>query len=1155
MQSFDGNIRLTATDLANHLACRHLTQLDRRAAAGELVRPVRYDPVLETLVERGQDHERAYVEHLQSADTKVIDVRDCDEQQAHQHTIAAMAAGVDVIVQGVLANDRWYGRPDLLLRVTTASRWGAWSYEVADTKLALGTRGGTILQLCLYSELLAEQQGSLPAAMYVVKPGEPFNVERLRILDYIAYYRKVKRALEVAALEVPAADIYPHPVAHCEICNWWSVCNGRRRDDDHLSFVAGIQKLHIGELSRQGITTLHGFATGDEPLREAPQRGSVAAFRRVHRQAQIQHRGRTTGQLAYEMLSLEPKRGFQLLPEPSPGDLFFDIEGDIHVRGGGLEYLLGFAWLEKKGGKPNYVARWALSRTNEKQAFEEFIDLVIARRRKHPGMHVYHYAPYEQVALKRLAMRHATREEEVDQLLRGNRLVDLYAVVRQGLRASVEGYSIKLLEAFYGYHRTADLESARRALHRIERALELDRTGEITDEVRQVVEAYNRDDCLSALALRSWLEQRRQDLVDGGHQVPRPGSQDGAASDDIQQRNEEVAAVFDRLVEGLPAEGRTEDENARWLLAHLLDYFRREDRCVWWEYFRLQGLEQDELVNEKDALTGLRYECELPLEGRARTPTHRYRFPLQETQIGDGDCLVEVGGEAVGTVAYIDVHSGILDIKKRGDAVDRHPNAVFSFTRIKPAPLPESLLSFARLVADHVVQRPPRDARYSLLAKQRPRFKKRNLLPAIATADVAAQLALDLDQSVLPIQGPPGAGKTYTGSQMICQLAKAGKRIGVTAVSHKVIAHLLNEVYVRTGGRLRVAHKISGLFPGYPSDVEVLESNDEALQALEEGMVVGGTAWLWARPDAEGKLDYLFVDEAGQTSLALTLAAGRAARNLVLLGDPRQLEQPQQGAHPEGAEVAALSHLLDGHDTLPADRGLFLEDTWRLHPKLCQFTSELYYEGRLRSRPGLERQAILGSSPFSGAGLAYVPVVHEGNQNRSVEEGKVVRSIFEMLLDGGHAWRNNKEETFPLAVSDILVVAPYNAQVDLLQSVLPEGARVGTVDKFQGQQAPVVIYSLASSSVDDAPRGMEFLYNANRMNVATSRARCRVVLVASPELFQPECMTPVQIRLANGFCRFMEMADLIVVDVEPRQLPATGTQIADDLAARGYNGP
>ena len=389
-----------------------------------------------------------------------------------------------------------------------------------------------------------------------------------------------------------------------------------------------------------------------------------------------------------------------------------------------------------------------------------------------------------------------------------------------------------------------------------------------------------------------------------------------------------------------------------------------------------------------------------------------------------------------------------------------------------------------------------------------------------------------LDCSALAIQGPPGSGKTFTGARMICELARQGKKVGVTATSHKVIRNLLLEV-VRAANEaglegLNCMQKVNGKPETASPGITLAADNAQPLAALRGGVqIVGGTAWLWSRDDYFEAVDVLFVDEAGQMSLANVLAVSQAAKNVVLLGDPQQLEQPIKGSHPDGAAVSALEHLLAGHKTIPLDMGLFLEKTWRLHPKLCEFTSEVFYEGRLRPREGLERQRIEGHPWLGDSGLWFIPVAHDGNQNASPEEVECVAGLVASLVQTGVYWTDDKRQSRPLRLDDVLIVAPYNAQVSDLANRLPRNARVGTVDKFQGQQAPVVIYSLTTSSPEDAPRGMEFLYSLNRLNVATSRAQAILIVVGSPRLLEPECHSPRQMQLANALCRYAEISRVV----------------------------
>jgi uncharacterized protein len=394
---------------------------------------------------------------------------------------------------------------------------------------------------------------------------------------------------------------------------------------------------------------------------------------------------------------------------------------------------------------------------------------------------------------------------------------------------------------------------------------------------------------------------------------------------------------------------------------------------------------------------------------------------------------------------------------------------------------------------------------------------------------------VELNQEVLAIQGPPGTGKTYTGGQMICDLVAAGKRVGVAATSHKVIRNLLDAAAKESAKRkraVRLAHKVKideaeegdG---GESSAVRLLGSNDEAHQALTSGTVdvLGGTPWLWARSEFTKSVDVLFIDEAGQMSLANALAITQATRALVLLGDPQQLDQPKKGSHPDGVEVSVLEHILDGAQTMPERQGVFLAETWRFGSSICGYTSEVFYEGRLRPTAAqqVEKQRLVGG-PVEGAGLFVLDVSHDGNRNGSDEEVQAVVTLIEKLLAKNSRWISHKGHEKRLAPEDVLVVSPYNVQVSRLSEAVPQGVRCGTVDKFQGQEAPVVIYSMATSTPEDAPRGMEFLYSLNRFNVATSRAMCAAIVVASPRLFEPECKTPRQMQLANALCRYREMA-------------------------------
>ena len=728
---------------------------------------------------------------------------------------------------------------------------------------------------------------------------------------------------------------------------------------------------------------------------------------------------------------------------------------------------------------------------------------------------------------------HALFEKDLDDLLREKRFVDLHAAFKEALLASVEVYSLKELEKFTRYTRNTALHDASAARKTVEIALEMNDFKSIPNATQNVVESYNQDDCLATEALHGWLESMRSSLAEKGHEFQRPVAEPEEVSEKLRDDERRSQLLFDDLIKQLPDERVTEEHKAKWLLAHQLDYFRREDKSAWWEYFRLHSLEYEDQLAERKAIGGLQFIEEL--RGKPGTiPTHRYSFPAQEVGLKEGDKLHEVNGKQIGSVVEVHLENNTIDIKKTRETVPAHPSAVHVYDRIGPGSLWTSIMNFAAAVCEDGL-----DPKFSyhgakdLLMNRKPRLKdgtnNAEVLPGENTVDAAIRIALNLDRSILSIQGPPGAGKTFTGAKMITELVKAKKKVGVTGISHRVITTLfekVKELVDKEKTEIHFAHKISNSKLDYMPDwIAQIKETKKILAALDQGTVIGGTAWLWSSSDMFGSVDYLFIDEAGQMSLSQALAASSGARNVILLGDPQQLEQPQRGAHPEGSDIAALTYLLEGKPTMPEGKGLFLDITYRIHPSIAKFTSEIFYEGKLTSLPELENQRIVGGTPFDGAGLFYVPVDHVGNQNRSPEEVDTIAIIVVKLLDTGE-WIDDKKEKGKLTPQDILIVAPYNAQVSALIERLP-GMRVGTVDKFQGQEAPVVIYSMTSSSHEEAPRGMDFLYNPNRLNVATSRAKCICMLVASPRLMEPDCRTVDQMKWANALCRYRELASIV----------------------------
>jgi predicted RecB family nuclease len=1133
---------LSATDIANFLSCRHLLTLERAESRGEIQKPFFRDPGVELFRELGNRHETQYLQHLICKRGGQIariptDIRWSD---AVDRTTEAIQSGADIIYQATFQDGPWGGRSDFLIRVDRPSLLGDFSYEIVETKLARSAKVRAILQLCFYSELLSKIQGVQPEWMHVVLGGETMP-EKFLVSHHIAFFRKIKRDFEEASRN--PTNTYPEPVELCDVCDWFPLCDKRRRDDDHLSLVAGITKLQRKELGSRNINSVARLACLTLPPSLKFDRIGDVALIRVREQARVQVRGRTEGSIVHELLGpVEKQRGLAALPAASPGDIFLDFEAVPFAFETGLEYLIGAVLVsEQPGAEPRYQSLWSFEPSAEKKAFELFIATVMERWERYSDLHIYHYAPYEQSAIKRLAGRHGTCAEEVDRLLRAGIFVDLYRIVRQALRASVESYSIKRVEALYAFTRSITPRDSVIALQTFEVLMTLGSGEEASKEVLATIEAYNRDDCFSALRLRDWLEDRRRAVETAlGRPLPRPETKSGDPGENLAGRLDTARIIMADLMNGLPSEQKdwNNEHYGRWLLAQMMEWHRREEKSSWWEYFRLCELSDSELQEENGPLGGLIYSGVVGQEKKSLI--HRYSFPPQDHMLDRARAVHNPRTKkSAGDVIAIDDLNLAIDLKRGASSTVPHPTALIPNDIVNSDVLRESLMRLGLWVAANGIDGPGQyRAQRDLLLRRPPQSLTIALDAVIDNNGQLTEAAKDLivrlsqEASVLPVQGPPGSGKTFTGARMIVELVRRGCRTGITAVSHKVISNLLYQVCAvarQTGVQLRAVQKSDGADGCSDPAVTQLEDNRavfEVFDGLENGeaLVAAGTPWLWARSEMADSVDVLFIDEAGQMSLANVLAVSQAARSSVLLGDPQQLDQPQKGIHPPGADGSAFDHLLQGRATITPKQGLFLAETHRLHPDICAFTSELFYEGRLKPRPENQRQRVNSTGPIDGTGIRFVPVVHSGNKSESQEEIERISESIEDLLSKGSSWTNKVGKTTNLSLKDILIVAPYNAQVTALRRELPPGARVGTVDKFQGQEAPVVFYSMTTSIPEDAPRGMEFLYSLNRFNVAISRALCVAVLVASPALFQVECKTPRQMELANAFCRYLEMA-------------------------------
>jgi predicted RecB family nuclease len=1146
MLTTEAGLVISPTDLVDLLECEHRSALNHALALKLPGVPTPESGGAALITKHGVAHEQAALANLQNRyGSGLIEIglpapHHDALAKAAEETRVALESGAPAVYQAVFYHDGFYGRADFVI----ASEQG---YEPHDTKLARHATPAAVLQLTAYADAIRRAGHPTGPSMHLVLGDD--STHAFPIADFLPLVDHLRTRLR-ARLALPAAlpaRIWADERPACATCRFARSCATGRESARDLSLVAGIRTDQRRKLAAAGLGTIDALANATATDR--PTDMSTATFGALRSQAAlqvIQDNSRTeddpTGKVAYEVLS---PNVLAALPTPSPGDIFFDMEGDpFALAGEGLEYLFGAITINQD---EEFTPFWAHSRAQEKAAFEAFVDFALARLAEHPGAHVYHYAPYEVSALKRLAALHGTREEAVDTLLRTGALVDLYAVVRKALRVSQRSYSIKYLEPLYmPESRSGEVKNAVSSIEAYEEYLTLLELGD-TEQAAVVLDGikdYNAYDCVSTHRLYRFLLDVRDEAGIESH-IPDESAVDTLINETEEQlaaerraeRAARLAAVVDPLMAGLPDNpvDATEDEKARALLAAAVGYHRRETNPAWWDFFRQVGAPLPDLEVDNT--------CAVPVSVRTDDwvmPSGRVRNAKREVHaITDPDRPHPFGhGESVRLLYPGTPHSWTRKAEVIAESADRvvllesvkpdeldslRPIAILPGDPVKPAPKDDAVYELAQTVVDQLPVLPPHPG-IDLLRRTPPRLVSGGLPQGEDLVATVISAVDALDGSTLAVQGPPGAGKTYLAGRLIAHLIQRGKTVAVTSTSHKAVENVLSAAKA-AGRELGVPIPCAKRAKGKP-DQDCLWDQPKDNPALVRwrneqggGHLVGGTAWTFANAALrEQPFDVLIIDEAGQFALADALAVSTCTRNLVLLGDPQQLPQVVQGTHPAGADASALGHLLGDADVIPADLGYFMDQSRRMHPNVCAPVSRLSYAGLLHAHPTAAGRSLADIEP----GLYLDEVDHQHNITSSAEEAAEVVAIVRSLM--GRMWTDNGASR-ALNDEDILVVAPYNLQVRVVRRALEqagyEEVRVGTVDKFQGQEAPVVIATMTSSSAVDLPRGLDFLLSRNRLNVALSRAQAVAVLVCSPRLVEADIRGVDQLRLVSGMIGLM----------------------------------
>jgi predicted RecB family nuclease len=1134
MRYLHGELIFSPSDLVQYVTSPFASWMARY----HLEHPTAATPDQETEEERliaqtGNQHEQDILVELKQSHSGLIEIPRDHTESAIAKTLSSMSDEASVIYQAALKGERFMGFADFLI----LDEFG--QYEVWDTKLARSPKSYYAIQLCCYSEMLAASTtGKVPEKFGIIL-GTGERV-KFRVEDFIHYYRRVKKNfLALQDRFTGKLTDRPEPFPRADHGRWTSYADKCFDDADHLVKVAGITVGQIRKLNAAGISTLEELARSKGrsiPKLAATTFETLVAQARLQSQTRADRRSDPEALARYESLpqksSYEPA-GLAALPLEHTADVFFDMEGYPLVPGG-LEYLFGACSMDETGDHLDYFDWWGHDRAEEKRAFEGFVDWVFQRWCDNPGMHIYHYAAYEISAIRRLSTQHDSRQDAVDELLRNEVFVDLYQVVRQGIRIGEDSYSIKKVERLYREQRSTQVATAAESIVKYARWMSSKESrlwmeSAILGQIRE----YNKDDCYSTAELSRWLRRIAAEDIDISELSI-------AAAAAPRQQKDLPSNVVARLE--IAARLREQGDAVSVILADLIDFHRREEKPMWWRMFDRAKSNPEELRDDPGCIEGVR-AVGLP-RSEKQSLIQSYSFdPAQECKRASGDKVMFTHDLMMKfNLQELDVVHGRLALKISKKSLNEKCGGVFpahgSILPDEHVPASSIQIALSEVAQKHLDGHIHASAK-SLLERIPPRSIVE--YPGENRTDAAIRITATMSGECLVIQGPPGTGKTYTASRVIRALLKAGKRVGVASNSHKAVVNLLvacGEAVREYGGALQGV-KAGGDDEGQLFTENLgfqhVENNPDA-RAIYSNGIIGGTAWLFTRPEWEEALDFLFIDEAGQVSLANTIAMSRCATNLVLLGDQMQLEQPVQGAHPGDSGLSGLQYALKDldasrpdlpvfHPVVPKQYGLFLGESRRMHPSVCRFISESIYDGMLKSHPLCERQSISLPNGIRGSisiehGIAFFGVEHEGNIQQSNEEIEKIQVIYSDLL--GRPYTASDGTKRALTLEDFLFIAPYNAQVRALQAALPPAARVGSIDGFQGQQAPVCILSLCSSYGEYGSRGLSFILDRNRINVAISRAQCLAVVVADPRIASTAAGSLDEMTLLNLFCKISE---------------------------------
>jgi len=1126
---------LTASKFKNWLACKFTTINEIKKLEDPKVSKKTFSKTEEIRKQRGDEfEEKIYKEFIKDYSNHIKIKKDKDSLK---NTKEALKKGYDLIHKAHFEYDGWSGEIDFLIK-------GENGYEVYDTKLTTMPKPEHIIQICIYTEWLKiMRSGLLPEKMHLIL-GDKKNTVSYKVRDYQLYFQRNK-AKYLDFLSLKKHTVEPEKCDFCKLCEWADSCEKQWIEEDHLNQIVNTRNDQIQKIKKHGIKTLKAFSQLNES--EKIKDLNSLTFKTHLSQAKLLIKSIQSGQPEHKLLEIKEQRGFNKLPKKTKNDIFFDIEGidkvlneeDSENNKTGLEYLFGLYYFEND--KPKFKYFEAHNKNEEKKALVNLLEFIGEHLKKYPESYIYHYNHYEKTALINLVKKHDTNFAQVNDLLREEKLIDLFHVVKQGMQVSEKQYSLKNLEKHYGFKRVGEIKKANESTD-----IYLDWVETQEKELFDKIILYNKEDCVSTYELREWLLDikpantswhKEKELIERER--------------NWEKENAEYKKLINKELKSLEIKN---------ILSDILGYHKREDMVYWVDFYnRTSNKIPEQLIENAECIGDMIQAKKEKNEKGVNVYTYKYdeqEFKIKEKDRIDDALDGDFKTKSIGKIINIENHNNLIQIESKNDDLPKNLS-IARDTYVNSDPIIEGVLRF---VKSAIKKEKKYQATHEILNKNFPNIegleKGKDILNSENFSSdeeflkQSLKIVEQIDHSYLYFQGPPGVGKTHTAAHIILELLKKTKKVGITANSHKVIFNLLSKIeelavednfifkgfhkpgsdkdkrfndgkFIKNTARVKVGKTKEGK-PLYKEQMDLL------FESLEADLF-SGTAWCFTRydkktghPACDQRLDYIFIDEASQLSIADTVAISLAAENVIIIGDQMQLGSPTRALHPGESGNSAPQYLLEDKDTIPSNKGIFIEKSRRLHPDVCSFISENFYDSRLKSHEFTKKRSIKFSDKeklLTSSGIILLDAKHkEISRQKSVEEGEIIKKLFKKIIGSTFIDETKREKIErKITIEDILVVAPYNVQVNYLKSILPEGSKIGTIDKFQGQEAPISIVSMTSTNSESLPRNIDFFFSRNRLNVAISRSQCLSIVIMNKELLETNCKKIEHIKLVNTF--------------------------------------